>query len=115
MGPGTRSALRELRKWLPAPMPVKVRTRRRVLGGPGEILKGFAQALQGPGGCVVGFDVVIDGSMPDWCQKEALVHEWAHCLSWPHEENVADDHSPEWGVAYARCYRLVYQGSHEFG
>ena len=38
-------------------------------------------------------------------RKEVLMHEWAHCLSWPKDNG--DDHSSAWGSAYARVYRTA--------
>ena len=42
---------------------------------------------------------------------ETLVHEWAHAMVWfsPAAEEVEGDHHSEWGVAYARCYRAVFE------
>lgn len=38
---------------------------------------------------------------------DTLAHEWAHALTWDCAE--VEDHGPLWGVAYARCYRIVYE------
>jgi len=39
--------------------------------------------------------------------RDAVLHEWAHALSWftPGRE----PHSAEWGVAYAELYRTFWQ------
>lgn len=44
---------------------------------------------------------------------EALVHEWAHAMVWflTAAEQDEGDHHSEWGVAYARCYRAVFEDS----
>lgn len=34
---------------------------------------------------------------------DALIHEWAHAISWLGPPGI-EDHSSEWGVAYARIY-----------
>jgi hypothetical protein len=34
---------------------------------------------------------------------DALLHEWAHALTWFGNDN--DEHGPEWGLTYARLYR----------
>jgi len=34
---------------------------------------------------------------------DALLHEWAHALTW--KGNDRDEHGSEWGLAYARLYR----------
>ena len=37
-----------------------------------------------------------------------LVHEWAHCVGWSSvRQDYIEDHDPEWGVAYARCWKAV--------
>ncbi len=36
---------------------------------------------------------------------DTLIHEWAHALTWFGAETHIDDHSSEWGLAYARIYR----------
>lgn len=42
---------------------------------------------------------------------ETLIHEWAHAMVWfsPAAENSEGDHHSEWGVAYARCYRVIFE------
>jgi hypothetical protein len=40
------------------------------------------------------------------CQIDTLLHEWAHALTWFGADAEYEDHGPEWGVAYARIYRL---------
>ena len=36
--------------------------------------------------------------------RELLAHEWAHCRAW-HRSRT--DHGPQWGVEYARAYRVL--------
>jgi hypothetical protein len=37
-----------------------------------------------------------------------LTHEWAHTLAWTMEhQDFIKDHDAEWGVAYARCWKVV--------
>ena len=36
---------------------------------------------------------------------DALIHEWAHILTWFGESFQAEEHSAEWGIAYAKIYR----------
>lgn len=38
---------------------------------------------------------------------DALVHEWAHCLSWQEGEDEPDDHCAVFGIMEARCYRAL--------
>ena len=33
---------------------------------------------------------------------DTLLHEYAHCLAW---FSSGEDHGPEWGVAFSRCYK----------
>jgi len=40
---------------------------------------------------------------------DSLLHEWAHALTWEGAETFIDDHSAEWGIAYARVYREFYR------
>lgn len=39
---------------------------------------------------------------------DTLIHEWAHCLTWFGAE-TDEDHSSEWGLAYARIYRTFIE------
>lgn len=54
-----------------------------------------------------------DGVRPVTRQEllDALVHEWAHALSWPGvpEAPHLERHGPEWGVAYAKCYQATVE------
>lgn len=36
---------------------------------------------------------------------DALIHEWAHAMTWFGAEALGDYHSSEWGLSYARLYR----------
>ena len=38
---------------------------------------------------------------------ETLAHEWAHAMTWG---ATKVDHGTIWGVAYARCYRVLVDG-----
>lgn len=40
---------------------------------------------------------------------EALAHEWAHCMAWNSDTALLEAHGPNWGVAYATCYRTVIE------
>lgn len=48
----------------------------------------------------------IPGPEPDWALT-VLAHEWAHCLLLSVGHLCEDDHGPLWGVAFARCYRII--------
>lgn len=36
-----------------------------------------------------------------------LVHEYAHALAWVEGKKV-QDHGPEWGIWYGKCYQVVF-------
>lgn len=36
---------------------------------------------------------------------DTMVHEWAHVLTW--YSWCREHHGPEWGIAFARCYRMT--------
>jgi len=39
-----------------------------------------------------------------------LEHEWAHAMVWDASRDEGyDGHGPMWGVAFARCYRIVLE------
>lgn len=38
-------------------------------------------------------------------RMDALMHEWAHILTWFGESFRSEEHSAEWGVAYAKILR----------
>ncbi len=40
---------------------------------------------------------------------DTLLHEWAHCLTWLGAESEIEDHSAEWGIAYAKLYRTFLE------
>jgi hypothetical protein len=48
------------------------------------------------------FDIRINKADPFRVQLDTLIHEWAHALSW--FTPGVEDHSGEWGLAYARIY-----------
>lgn len=49
------------------------------------------------------FYVQITREMSSALLFDALIHEWAHILTWDVRDK--EEHSAEWGVAYARIYR----------
>lgn len=40
---------------------------------------------------------------------DTLIHEWAHILTWFGAEMYNEDHSAEWGIAYAKIYRTFLE------
>ena len=51
------------------------------------------------------FLVRVDRNQPLQVQLDTLVHEFAHAIAYLEWENT-EDHGPEFGVAYASCYRI---------
>jgi hypothetical protein len=51
------------------------------------------------------FRIRINPSYPLQVQLDTLVHEFAHAIAYLEWENT-EDHGPEFGVAYAACYRI---------
>lgn len=52
--------------------------------------------------------VRVSSALEEPFALEVLVHEWAHALSWDVEHERSVSHSAFWGVAYAECYRAVF-------
>lgn len=52
------------------------------------------------------FRVLFHRRTPELLRLEVLAHEWAHLLAWDVEEV---EHGPEWGEAYSRCYRALWE------
>lgn len=95
-----REDVKRLRKKLPPGYPVVVRSGKPSLFSVADC--GFSRGR---------FTITID---PDEmvCERtwrEILAHEWAHTLVWHFP--AAKDHDSMWGVAYARCYCVVFQTS----
>lgn len=44
----------------------------------------------------------IERTLPEHEAIDVILHEWAHTLAW---NGFKDDHSREWGIAYASVYR----------
>tara|TARA_R110002020_G_scaffold55059_4_gene153035 strand:- start:15772 stop:16122 length:351 start_codon:yes stop_codon:yes gene_type:complete len=55
------------------------------------------------------FQIRISKAVPQDVAYDILVHEWAHCLAWNVGNKNVTDHSPEWGVAFARVYCVVME------
>ena len=54
------------------------------------------------------FSIKIDRKQCFLLRIDTLIHEWAHCLSWSGAE-TSEDHSAEWGIAYAKIYRTFIE------
>lgn len=53
-----------------------------------------------------GFRVRIRARQSLSIKLDTVLHEYAHVLSWFGSESEIDDHSAEWGITYARLYRM---------
>ena len=58
---------------------------------------------------------IVDDTSAGWhgeqLMVDGLVHEWAHARAWNHQHDRPNNcayHGPEWGVAFAECYRVAY-------
>lgn len=51
------------------------------------------------------FVISIPPEMPECLLCDALLHEWAHALTWTTDPEVKH-HGAEWGAAYARVYDI---------
>jgi len=69
--------------------------------------------MKGMHGCTTSeaeyFQISIHRNQSIALRIETLIHEWAHVLSWFGAETHLDDHSAEWGLAYARIYRTFVE------
>jgi hypothetical protein len=52
------------------------------------------------------FEIRINRAASFALRLDVLIHEWAHALTW-FGSPLIDDHSEEWGCAYARIYRAL--------
>lgn len=87
-----RELLRNLRRYFPARYPI------RVWRYPAKKCFGLVR-FDGKK-----FLIRIDGSALPIYQRDALIHEWAHCLCDDWVGSSMECHSPVWGVYYAMIY-----------
>lgn len=53
------------------------------------------------------FYIYIDAGLTDREKRDALLHEWAHCLAHGKEDK---DHDEHWGLAMSAVYRVAVDG-----
>lgn len=54
------------------------------------------------------YRIQIEGAQQMSAILDSLIHEWAHAMVWDASQRPGDQgHGPLWGVAYARCYRVM--------
>jgi hypothetical protein len=95
-----RKRLKQMENWLrtnfitPYPVIVRVADLKKIQG------ESFRNGLN----IIIRINKTID---PHY-QRETLLHEWAHAMTWPNsrlEKLGCPDHSDEWGLAHAKVYR----------
>lgn len=98
-----RHAVTLLRDRFPAICPVRVvmRDRQQMKDHTGRPCIGYAEFHQGRG---QHFEISLCRSMSKQARFETLLHEWAHVLAWPCEDQDSAKHTAEWGVAYAKIW-----------
>ncbi len=98
-----REFVEKLRKKFPSDKPIRVRRTQMPFDktlSPPKRLYGDADIFNKPYSTIR-----INKNIPLYYQKDTLMHEWAHCLSNPTDNDDDEGHSPAWGRAYARIYR----------
>lgn len=105
-----RRALRALRAECPPLLPVKV----RLLPGPCPDFGWTTLSSDGAQFNIVVARKLRSGRETHECSKyelvDTLMHEWAHALTWNGLlDGDLETHTPEWGVAFARCYQAAVQ------
>ncbi len=99
-------AVRRLRKQLPSPHPVTIRTVRSL----GDNVSGHIKmSLHGNRETLI---QIVRGTFSE--MSDALAHEWAHLLNWSacstsELERKRMEHTAQWGAIYAKCYRIVFE------
>lgn len=92
-----------LRKRCPANKPVKVRVTKLPYCDRKNNLRLYGDSLENDDHYIIRINKESDLLI----QKETLMHEWAHCLAgW---EDGKSPHSREWGIAYAKIYRIMVE------
>lgn len=98
-----------LQQILPATLPVVVH-----LGSPGPECFGFCRIRKSH------FQICISRDLSEGHAIDVLMHEWAHALAWPREDDFSASlrlppaqhqkpfHGAEWGQAYAEVFCVVH-------
>jgi len=97
------ACIARLRKAFKTPKPVVIRTIANMPNcHPGRACQGYSAEYDGH------YLVLIDASKDLDARLDALIHEFAHILDFPHPSIGSDEHSETWGVWYSRCYGVVH-------
>ena len=101
-----RRWLKILREMCPTLLPVQVRFLEKTDGNVASTHLLYDDDTGLPARFVIQLDrpITVDSA------AQALVHEWAHCLSWSSDRHdTVCDHDPEFGLAYSRVYQEFIQ------
>lgn len=96
-----RDVVADLKKNHPPLVPVRVYLRKIA---PVHDCVGYTMLKRDRNNRPMHFLIVVDSGHKWTIVKDTLIHEWAHAMTWS-EHETAEDHGPEWGLAYARLYR----------
>lgn len=55
------------------------------------------------------FVIRVNPGLTETETEDALIHEWAHMMTWRPHHPLIQAHGPEWGVAFAMVYRSYYE------
>jgi hypothetical protein len=91
---GWHSTVRRLKKELPPPLPVSIRTKKDIPGRLGHCWKRGGR-----------FYIEIAQGCQD-CMYHTLAHEYAHLFDW---HDGIKEHSESFGCWFARAYQVVYE------
>lgn len=97
-----RHLVQKLRKHAPPLLPVRVYVRERLSDW------GCTSLMVSDRDKPLRFVIEVRKSLPI-VMRDSLLHEWAHALTWAEGQHVPTDHSDSWGLAHARCYRIVVE------
>lgn len=103
-----RRMLAVLRKEVPTVWPVKVRMRADL----GKGMCGVCSLVTPRRGSPY-FSIILHSGLnrlPLFVLRFVLAHEYAHAFAWTEAHPNVNDHDPEFGLAYSRCYRALTDG-----
>lgn len=89
-----RKTVNRLKRELPPPKPVKVRTKKHIKGRLGQCWESNGI-----------FYIEIAQGCQD-CMYSTLAHEYAHLFDW---HDGIKEHSESWGCWFARAYQVVFE------
>ena len=54
------------------------------------------------------FTITVSDELTETETIDAMIHEWAHVMSWRPYHPVDGDHDPVWGISFAVVYRQYH-------